>query len=147
MSTASRSFDKLPGPVKRLLFSAAALALFLAVSAMLNPDRSLADAKAVVFPETTAAAPGGQPIITPRASAGHPLLGTLVGSPYHIWVYAGKNGPVYTVANTAGKILAQEVTAEELYEQVPGAAVDKLRLQALTEGTNIMVVPDNHDRE
>lgn len=154
MSTASRSFNQLPAPVKRLLLATGLLTLFLGVSAVLNPDRSLADAKANFSYEENARAfeaakamkAQAQPNpIIPVNTSTRPLLGTLVGSPYHIWVYAGNNGPLYTVADQTGKILCTEVTAEELYDQVPGASVDKLQLKTLTEGTNVMVVPDRRD--
>ena len=142
MSTASRPIKALPTPVKRLLYCAAAFALFIGVSAALNPDRSLADvraeseqsrlnarakqAQALALTQGTTLRTADQ--IRLSLPTTRPLIGTLTGSPYYIWVYAGQHGPVYTVADQTGKILATEVTADELYQQVPDASVRDLQL-------------------
>jgi hypothetical protein len=142
MSTASRPLTALPSPVKRLLAAAAAVAMFVGVSAFLNPDRSLAAAREASERETTTlrtkqaierTTSQGLPLRTAdeiRATlpTTRPLIGTLSGSPYYIWVYAGREGPVYTVADKGGRILAVELTAEQLYAELPDASVKDLQL-------------------
>jgi hypothetical protein len=158
MSTASRPLAALPAPVKRLLALAGAVTCFIALSAVLNPDRSLAQARMDVDRAQqlrAGGAPGAQnsqpatvtdQTTLPEAEAirstiatSRPLIGTLTGSPYYIWVYAGRTGPVYTVANKQGRILAQELTADELYAQLPEVAVDQLHLQP-GDGKAVMMV-------
>lgn len=144
MSTASRPFDQLPGPVKRLLFGACALTLFIGVSSVIRPEKSLANARYEVAARR-AAATGPQPGATPATPAtGRPLLGRLEGSPFHIWIYAGPRGPLYTVMDAQGKLLAQEVTGEELYALVPEVAVDQLHMQPAegSVGPLMMVDPE-----
>jgi|GEM_PF-6195557 len=146
MSTASRPFHDLPAPVKRLLYGAACVMLFVGVSAVVNPDRSMADDRELAIatrgqakPQTTQAtepAPAGTTIQQAdqlRQSpdfrvSNRPLIGTLTGSPFFIWVYAGTTGPVYTVADNTGRVLAQELGAEALYAQLPQVAVEHLQL-------------------
>jgi hypothetical protein len=146
MSTASRPAAALPTPVKRLLYCAAAFALFIGVSAALAPDKSLAQARqeseqSRLVQRTQQVPLGvvasiGAPGTTIRTAdqirmslpTTRPLIGTLTGSPYYIWVYAGQHGPVYTVADKRGRILATEVSADDLYQQVPDASVRDLQL-------------------
>lgn len=133
---------------------------FLGVAMVVSPERSLASGeRARIDParlNDSAYTPRNQPAQAPldpalqaqpttiqaattiQPTSQRPLLGTLVGSPYYIWVYAGPQGPLYTVADQTGKILATEVSAEQLYEAVPEASVEGLRLQ--TSGTNLMMV-------
>jgi hypothetical protein len=160
MSNASRNFADLPPAVKRLLLALGGVTFFLGVAMIVNPERSMASGERARFdparlndspfapqtPTQQTAMAQAQPTQQPTTIQGatslqptsqRPLLGTLVGSPYYIWVYAGPQGPLYTIADQSGKILATEVTAEQLYEQVPDASVEGLRLQ--TSGTNIML--------
>jgi hypothetical protein len=83
------------------------------------------------------------PIQPPVVTSARPLIGTLVGSPYFVWVYAGVNGPLYTVADREGKILATEIDAETLYQQLPEVSVQTLQLQAGAPGPLMMVDPDS----
>ena len=152
MSTASRPFTKLPGPVKRLVYSMLAVALFFGVSSVIHPDRSMAAARdeyAMKQSRVMLAAEADKivasvertPLQAPVIASTRPLLGTLTGSPYFIWVYAGETGPLYTVADRTGRILVKEVDAEALYEQVPDASVTTLQLQAGVPGPLMMVDP------
>lgn len=159
MSTASRPFHALPAPVKRLLYGGACIMLFVGVSAVINPDRSMADDRAVAIaareqrealggaqgaPRQLVNAPyslntgGPSPAhqSAPVIASARPLLGTLTGSPYFIWVYAGSSGPVYTVADKSGRVLVQEVDAQALYAQLPQVAVEQLQLVPQTPGAS-----------
>jgi hypothetical protein len=154
MSTAPRSFSSLPGPVKRLIYSAFGIALFLSVSSMLHPERSMAEVRdnaamkqSHLVPVADAGKVGAgmkqTPIQPPVVTSARPLLGTLVGSPYFVWVYAGANGPLYTVADRQGKILVTEVNAETLYAELPEVSVQTLQLQPGAPGPLMMVDPDS----
>jgi hypothetical protein len=160
MSTASRPFHALPAPVKRLLYAGACLMLFIGVSAVINPDRSMAsdrqlaiDARsqrearlaladgvnrpALATPSAAATtSASGTEATGPVVASSRPLLGTLTGSPYFIWVYAGASGPVYTVADRSGRVLVQEVDAAALYEQLPQVAVEQLQLVPSAPGAS-----------
>jgi hypothetical protein len=154
MSTASRPFATLPAPVKRLIYMAFGVGLFFSVSSMLHPERSMAAVRenaAARQSHLVSAADKGKvaegmkqtPVQPPIVTSARPLLGTLVGSPYFVWVYAGVNGPLYTVANREGKILVTEVDAETLYAQLPEVSVQTLQLQPGLPGPLMMVDPDN----
>jgi hypothetical protein len=169
MSTASRPFDKLPGPVKRLILAVGAGVAFVAISASLNPDSSLARAReeaslALNQPSAISQAQGsslavlgGKPTATnasaPAARSGDAarlaiaapvatnlaLLGRMIGGPYNIWVYSGQSGPVYTVTSARGQILAVEKSVDELTSLIPDLGLENLRLE-----TQVMMVdPDS----
>ena len=153
MSTASRPFEQLPAPVKRLVYLTMAVALFFGVSAVLHPGRSMAAARdnaamkqSRLMLATEADKMTGSvqrtPIQPPVITSSRPLIGTLTGSPYFIWIYAGPKGPLYTVAARDGRILATEVDAETLYEQLPEVSVQTLQLQKGAPGPLMMVDPD-----
>ncbi|MBL8991178.1 MAG: hypothetical protein JNJ48_06315 [Phycisphaerae bacterium] len=81
------------------------------------------------------AAPGsGAPALTggPRAPAvdgqGRKLLGSLVGSNWHVWIYSDPTGPLYTVANSRGQVLAEGLGADDVYRRFPDLPIDRLRL-------------------
>lgn len=153
MSSASRPFEKLPGPVKRLVYGALAVALFFGVGAVIHPDKSMAAARenynerqtrlmlASEADKLAATNIDRKRVELPDVTSTRPLLGTLTGSPYFIWVYAGKTGPVYTVADRDGRILATEVDAETLYERLPEVSVQSLQLQPGMPGPLMMVDP------
>jgi len=154
MGTASRPFNSLPRPVKRMVFAMAGVAVFFSVSSALHPERSMAAVRenaAVRQARVISAAQAEQlpeaakrsSIQPPVVNSMRPLLGTLVGSPYFVWVYAGPAGPLYTVADRAGRILATEVDAETLYERLPEVSVETLQLQAGAPGPLMMVDPDS----
>lgn len=152
MSTASRPFNQLPRPVKRLVYASLCVALFMSVSAVLHPERSMADIQAqgemnqsrVILAseaDKLAANSNIKTIQAPTIKSARPLMGTLTGSPYFIWVYAGENGPLYTVADREGRILATEVDADTLYERVPEVSVQSLQLKTGNPGPLMMVDP------
>jgi len=152
MSTASRPFTSLPTPVKRLVYYALGAALFVGVGAVVRPERSMAAARESYEQRqgrivvggasgATESGPSATPVQIPAVASKRPLLGMLVGSPYFVWVYAGPKGPLYTVADRAGHILASEVDAETLYEQCPEVSVQSLQLQPGEPGQLMMVDP------
>jgi hypothetical protein len=156
MSTASRPFSKLPTPVKRLIFCSCGIVAFLCVSAVLHPERSMAEVRREaaqretrLVPVTDAArsgAPGYNIVQPPKITSTRPLIGTLSGSPYFVWVYAGSGGPVYTVADREGKILVSEVDAETLYDRLPEVSVQTLQLHTGEPGPLMMVDPDKQQQ-
>ncbi|HZW06642.1 MAG TPA: hypothetical protein VFF65_05920 [Phycisphaerales bacterium] len=157
MSTASRPFSKLPGPVKRLVFGMLAVALFFGVGAVIHPDKSMAAARddfamrqsrVMLASEANklAAGAGRTPLQAPIVVSSRPLLGTLTGSPYFVWVYAGPTGPLYTVAGQDGRILATEVDAETLYERCPEVSVTTLQMQPGQPGPLMMVDPSSQQQ-
>lgn len=153
MSTASRPFEKLPAPVKRLVYTALGIALFLGVSAVIRPERSMAAARdnftekqsrimlAAEADKLTSTTITRKQIQPPVVTSTRPLLGTLTGSAYFVWVYAGATGPVYTVADREGRILATELDADALYERLPEVSVTTLQLQPGAPGPLMMVDP------
>ncbi|MFT3684075.1 MAG: hypothetical protein QM783_03945 [Phycisphaerales bacterium] len=156
MSTASRPFAKLPTPVKRLVFCSFGVVAFLSISAVLHPERSMADVRreaamresrlVPVAEGSHAGAKSNAVFQPPRVTSTRPLIGTLTGSPYFVWVYAGASGPVYTVANHEGKILAVELDADALYAQLPEVSVQTLQLHTGEPGPLMMVDPDKQQQ-
>jgi len=77
--------------------------------------------------------PGAAGLATgPRAPAvdgkGRKLLGSLVGSNWHVWIYSDPTGPMYTVANSRGQVLAEGLSADDVYRRFPDLPIDRLRL-------------------
>lgn len=154
MSTASRPFEQLPTPVKRLIYGSLAIALFFGVNSVVHPERSMAavrDNAAMKQSRLMLASEADKmtgdvkrtPILPPVINSTRPLMGTLTGSPYFIWIYAGPTGPLYTVADRQGRILATEVDAETLYERIPEVSIQTLQLQPGAPGPLMMVDPES----
>lgn len=75
----------------------------------------------------------------PTDSQGRQLLGALDGSNYQLWIYAGTDGAVYTLADTNGYVLAEGMTPNDLTRRFP--SVDLRGLQA-GQGTKLMLAPE-----
>jgi hypothetical protein len=80
------------------------------------------------------------PTPPPRDPDGNPLLGGLVGSDFHIWIYSGPEFPLYTVADARGTILAHGLPAHRVFEQFPQIPVTELRLQPYHPQTGVPIM-------
>lgn len=80
------------------------------------------------------------PTPPPRDPDGNPLLGGLVGSDFHIWIYSGPEYPVYTVADARGTVLAHGLPAYRVFEQFPQIPVTELRLQPFHPETGVPIM-------
>lgn len=72
-----------------------------------------------------------------------PFVGELISSDFRILVYAGVDGPRYTVLNADGTVLSRGLHADEVYRTVPG--LDVRDLQSVSEGSPnspIMLAPE-----
>lgn len=60
------------------------------------------------------------------------LLGEVEGRNYSLEVFAGPEGPLYTVRGTSGRVLRERLTADEVY-----AAFPDLDVRSLHAGTDV----------
>lgn len=59
---------------------------------------------------------------------GNALIGALVGSDHMIWVYSSAAGPLYSVADRSGQVLATGLLAAQVFERFPSIPVTELRM-------------------
>lgn len=64
----------------------------------------------------------------PSAHAGRlpAYLGTLQSSRYTVDIYIARKGPLYTVRDDAGRVLASQISSEELHSRFPELNVDRM---------------------
>jgi hypothetical protein len=70
-------------------------------------------------------------------SGGRPLLGSLVGSQFNIWIYAGTEQPLYTVADAKGRAVVEGLIATEVFARFPQIPLTELRLQQYHPSTGL----------
>jgi hypothetical protein len=100
-------------------------------------QRGLAQGTAAAGSRPASGSPlGGAPATDAQ---GRRLLGALDGSTYQLWIYAGTDGAVYTLADTNGYVLAEGMAPDDLARRFP--SVD-LRGLLAGQGTKLMLAPD-----
>jgi hypothetical protein len=62
------------------------------------------------------------------------LLGVLESPDFRILIHAGDPEPLYTVCTPAGRVLAAELRAEEVYREFPMIDPTRLRVDPPDEG-------------
>lgn len=147
------SLVKVPPAILRLMMVVAGFALWFGASTILQPRQSAASpprrpgAGAVMPPTPTpqagapAALPAGAAVNPPATDKfGRKLLGSLVGSTWNVWIYSDASGPLYTVADSAGRVLAEGLAADDVYRQFPDLPVDRMRL-APADGALMLAEP------
>ncbi|MCA3006550.1 MAG: hypothetical protein ACK51N_05100 [bacterium] len=107
-----------------------------AAASMLNLPVTQRDSTGSTQPASSGSALGKAP---PADGEGRPLLGSLDGANYQLWIYAGAEGAVYTLADANGYVLAEGMTPNELTRRFP--SVD-LRGLLAGQGTRIMLAPE-----
>ncbi|MBL8747296.1 MAG: hypothetical protein JNK58_13195 [Phycisphaerae bacterium] len=65
-----------------------------------------------------------------RAAKWPAYLGSLTGARHTVEVYVGRNGPLYTVKDNSGTILATQITSEEVYARFPDLTLRDMHAEA-----------------
>lgn len=71
---------------------------------------------------------------------GRPLLGSLKGKDYTVWIYSSRTAPVYTVVSGDGRILQEGLEVDEVYRAFPDLPIDSMRLDPAEGSTKLMHV-------
>jgi len=79
----------------------------------------IAVAGCALSPEKRSAEQSGKQVAAPAAGARYAVLGYLEKRDRVITIKAGPQGPVYSVATKAGKVLLENLSAEQLKAQAP----------------------------
>lgn len=75
----------------------------------------------------TPAGSSAQPAPTKAGTAAHgPVLGSLVGSDHRVVVHASPSGPLYSVYSSAGELLLEHASPEEVQARIPHLGLDTL---------------------
>lgn len=88
--------------------------LFGGLAAVAGPDQK--PSSPVAVPGKTEAAPA---VTTPKPAADYPIIGYLEKRGQTITIKSGPKGALYSVKNAAGKVLYENVSAEQLRAQAP----------------------------
>lgn len=119
-----------PAKAREIAFKAAAVVLavvfFVGVASMFRPSRSGANQAASIEPVAVDVEPDR-------------LVGEFVGRNYILRVYAGAEGPLYTVCDLRGKVLKDRLAADDVYRAFPDLDVRSLHA---ADGTSMGVVED-----
>ncbi len=81
-----------------------------------------------------------------RAAPAHPRglkpLGNMLGRDYLTWIYASPDGPRFTICRPDGDILAEDLTADEVYAQFPDLDIKGMGTPADAEIGPLMLAPE-----
>jgi hypothetical protein len=129
----------LPRPIARGIAVLIAIVVYAAVSSIARPGRSSAEPPGVKVTPTyqlpsIGASRGSQKAAgvaqAPATNArGERLLGQLIGGERLVWIYAGPQGPRYTVATPDGRILQEDLAADDVYRSFPELDIPNMRLE------------------
>jgi hypothetical protein len=129
----------LPRPIARGIAVLIAVVVYAAVSSIARPGRSSAEPPGVKvtptyqMPVISAARDGQKAVGAAQAPAtnsrGERLLGQLIGGERLVWIYAGHDGARYTVATRDGRILQEDLAADDVYRSFPELDIPNMRLE------------------
>lgn len=116
---------------RRILMAIPMVVAFLVMASVFTPDRTQANERRAAPVDANAAEPGERDDASPDPHAGLTPLGALETTDYTIEIYAGRDGPRYTVIDEgSGAYLATLITVEKVAEyfqdlQLPNALAEK----------------------
>lgn len=112
----------IPAPLTGRWARAAAIVmvggLFASAASLMGPDRS----SATVIEMARGPSAGEEmaaELAAAKAAKMPAFLGSLTSHTYRIDVYVGRNGPLYTIADLNGKVLAEQIRSDEVYARFP----------------------------
>lgn len=124
-----------PRPVIRGLAVAVFLGVFFAAARMIDPFSSSA---------TTLNLGADRPATTEtsntRVRTVPALIGTLIGAEYALEIFVTPEGMRYTVRDRSGKLLAEQIGDDEVYEKFPSLDISTMHADAETE---MLLVPED----
>lgn len=115
-----------PRWIRRSLLVGAGALLFVVVGSVIDPLRSEAQVEGA---ERAGLVTGASDEAWPRGLLSMPaLIGVLESPDFRILIHAGDPDPLYTVCTPAGRVLAAELRADEVYREFPMIDPTKLRV-------------------
>lgn len=118
--------ERLPRWARRALLVGAGALLFVVVGSVIDPLRSEAH---IDGPSPAGLIAGASDENWPRGLLSMPaLIGVLESPDFRILIHAGDPEPLYTVCTPAGRVLAAELRADEVYREFPMIDPTKLRV-------------------
>ena len=118
---------RVPLPFVRALAVLGGLAVFYTAASLFEPDPSAATpVRSAAAPSLPGATSDDSRLerLTPRTTPA--LIGTLSGAQYAMDVYMTPSGARYTVKDLSGKVLADQITSDDLYRSFPDLDVDRM---------------------
>lgn len=103
--------------------------IFASAASLVGPDSSRATTdNAVTVPGAEGNAEGR--MAAARSAKLPAFLGSLTSASYRIDVYVGRNGPLYSVADHEGNVLADRVRSDEVYARFPELNLPAMHAEA-----------------
>ena len=97
----------------------AAVVLVSAAGLTLSQDKSASPQGKQAKPSAAAAAPAAPSAESAKAKADYPIIGYLEKRDRTITIKAGPKGPLYSVKAATGKVLYENLSADQLRAQAP----------------------------
>lgn len=114
-----------PRWIRRTLLIAGGVCVFALVGSIISPSWSEAGdgARMKVDGGGGAARPRSMPIVAPAT-----LIGTLEGREYRILIHHAEGEPRYTVCSPDGRVLREDLLADDIYREFPDLDLRRLHL-------------------
>lgn len=136
-AAARRRDAGMPPAIRRLAYMFIAATCFFTIATFNKPRTSAADTARIH--RDTPAAPGAAAQAAPQQDEhGRSLIGSLSGRDTQLWIYSSPAGPLYTVLDAHGKVLARGLTTDQVYEQFPDLHIHELHFTG--DPKQIMIV-------
>lgn len=118
---------------KRVLLVLGAAALFIGAASVFKPEPQGARASTNTNPHTTALMRAALPTL-PLHPKGWKLLGTLEGREHILKCWGTNDGPRYSVHALDGRLIQDDLPADEVYRGFPDIELPNLRVDPAADG-------------
>jgi hypothetical protein len=103
--------------------------MFASAASLVGPDASSATTVGAIAGAGSADNAAEQ-LAAARLAKLPAFLGSLTSASYRIDVYVGRDGPLYSVSDHAGKVLADRVHSDEVYARFPELNLPAMHAEA-----------------
>lgn len=121
MSEQAEHLQSLTTPFVRSLAALGFVIIFFVAATLIRPGDSGAT------PGAAPAMPDPHRPAAPAPEQTYPLLGSLLGPDYTTHIHSTPDGPRYTVFDAGGERLAHLMTADEIYQTIPGYNIPDMK--------------------
>jgi len=131
-------------PAAKLMLGIGAVGAFVLLAGVVHPFGSRAEQVPAAALNPHAQTHGDLDSEQDPALADPPLIGSLIGRDYLVWIYSASDGPRYTVCEPDGFVLESMLRPDDVYRIFPD--LDIQTMQFTPEGSGgeplMMVIPD-----
>lgn len=123
---------RVTGPWARALVIVLVGGIFASAASLVGPEASRATTGAS-NPGVGADSFAADQLASARLAKLPAFLGSLTSASYQIDVYVGRDGPLYSIADHRGTVLADRIRSDEMYARFPELDLPALHAEAGTQ--------------